>query len=177
MKCSHCYADNQSFATICAKCGQAILRLEVCPMGHLLPPGEQDCPICPSMWPEVDSFAGPPLLRGFLLVESGRLTGSQDPVAALTYLEVRDQEIPLALAPLHSGAVSLVDEDDDKIECRILMRPNGISVCQRDQMKKQKAPSVYEPLLPGEKFDLGGVSLRYHEVVPPAWARKLAGCL
>ena len=175
MKCSSCYADNEPWATVCSACGQSVRRLELCPSGHLLPPGEQECPICPSLWPEVGAFAGPPLLRGLLWVERGRLTAGAEPFEELAFLEVRDQENPLALAPQTSGAVRVSDESDSEVSCRILMRPDGLKICRINQSGRRAGAPVYEPLTAGETFDLGGTSLRYQEMRPPSWAVKLAG--
>ena len=67
MKCSHCYAENPPWSTVCSSCSQPVHRLEICFQGHLLPPGVQECPVCPSLWPEISAFAGPALLRGAAL--------------------------------------------------------------------------------------------------------------
>ncbi|MFC1572791.1 hypothetical protein ACFL6M_04250, partial [Candidatus Eisenbacteria bacterium] len=177
MKCSQCYAENKPWATVCSSCGLSILRLETCPMGHLLPPGGQECPVCPSMWPEVGHFAGPPVLRGFLWVERGRLANASDPRTEMAYVEVRDQETPLALASQPAGALHLTGEDDPDVDCRILMRPESVQVCNRTRTGRRSGPPVYEPLPPGQSLDLGGTSFRYLGVQPPVWVEKLAGSL
>jgi hypothetical protein len=174
MKCSSCYADNNAWATVCSACGQSVRRLELCPAGHLLPPGEQECPICPSLWPAVDAFAGPPLLRGLLWVERGRLMGDETATAPLAFVEVRDQESPLVLSPLSSGAMRLSDESDGDANCRILMRPDGLKVCKMGQSGDRAGLPTYTALSPGEKLDWGGMTLRYQEIRTPAWAEKLA---
>lgn len=176
MKCSHCYSDNQPWATVCSACGQSVLRLEFCPRGHLLPPGVRDCPVCPSLWPEVDAFAGPPVLRGLLWVEQGRLAPASDPHKKLAFLEIRDQEAPLGLTVRPSGTVCVVGEDDPDSSCRILMRPSGVKVCCR-RPGQPSAPPAYQPLPCGERFDLGGATLRHLGLQPPVWVEKLAGSL
>lgn len=105
MKCSHCYAENPAWSTVCSSCSQPLLRLEVCSRGHLLPPGEHECPICPSLWPEVSAFAGPALLRGLLWVDSGNVTSTIESGEDITFLEIRDQEETLALALQPNGDV------------------------------------------------------------------------
>ena len=175
MKCSHCYAENPPWSTVCSSCGQSVLRLEICSLGHLLPPGVQECPVCPSLWPEVKSFAGPPLLRGFLWVETGRLAAAADPGKELAYLEIRDGESPLALTLQPSGVVHLAGDDDRNVNCRILMRPEGVQVCNMNRPGTHSGPLAYEPLLPREKFDLGRTSFQHLEVQPPVWVEKLAG--
>lgn len=174
MKCSSCYADNDAWATVCSSCGQAVRRLELCPAGHLLPPGEHECPICPSLWPAVDAFAGPPLLRGLLWVERGRLIGNENVSEEIAFIEVRDQESPLVLSPQPSGAVRLTDESDTDANCRILMRPEGLKICLMGQPDGRSRLPAYIDVAPGEKIDLGGTSLRYQIVRTPAWAEKLA---
>lgn len=174
MKCSSCYAANDAWATVCSSCGQSVRRLELCPAGHLLPPGEQGCTICPSLWPAVDAFAGPPLLRGLLWVERGRLIKGETATAELAFLEVRDQESPLVLSPQPSGAVRLTDESDADANCRILMRPDGLKVCVMGKPDGKSGLPAYTALPPGETLDLGGTSLRYQNVRAPAWAEKLA---
>jgi len=177
MKCSHCYGENQPWATVCSSCGQSVLRLEFCPADHLLPPGVQECPICPSLWPEVESFAGPPVLRGLLWVEKGRLIAASDPGVELAYVEIRDLELPLALTQRPSGALHIVGEDDPGVDCRILMRPDGVQICRRNRLGHPSRSPVYEPLPPGQKIVLGGTSFRHVEVQPPLWVEKLAGSL
>ena len=177
MKCSHCYAENQPWATVCSSCGQSVLRLEICPAGHLLPPGAHECPICPSLWPEVESFAGPPVLRGFLWVEKGRLISASDPGKELAYVEIRDGESPLALTLQPTGAVYLAGEEDPEVDCRILMRPEGVQVCSRGRPGGRAGPMEYQMLPPGEKVDLGSTSFRHMQVQPPPWVEKLAGTL
>ena len=172
MRCSHCYTDNPTWATVCSSCGKSVLRLEICPAGHLLPPGEQECPICPSLWPEVDSFSGPPMLRGFLWVESGRLATVAEPAQELAYLEIRDRESPLALTLLPSGVVHLTEDDDYDARCRILMRPDGVRVCDKNQPAIHSGLPAYEPLLAGKTLRLGRTSFRHIQVRPPAWAEK-----
>jgi hypothetical protein len=174
MRCSHCYAENEAWATICSACGQAVLRLEFCPGGHLLPPGVRDCPVCPSLWPEVSSFAGPPLLRGLLWVETGRLAPAADPGRELAYLEVRDQENPIGLILRPTGAVHVTTNDDEGVSCRILMRPEGVQVCDKSRPREGSGAPSYVVLRPGEKLALGGTTLRHQEVQPPLWAQKLA---
>jgi hypothetical protein len=176
MKCSHCYEDNPAWATVCSSCSQPVERLELCPMGHLLPPGRTDCPVCPDLWPEVTAFAGPPVLRGVLWLEQGRLTSEVEPGADLAYLEVRDREQPLALKIQPSGTASIVvDDDDPNILCRVLMRPEGVQVCSRVRPGAPPGPPVYEPLPPGESFRAGHASFRYVAIEPPVWVQKLAG--
>lgn len=174
MKCSHCYATNPGWATVCLSCSQPVQRLELCPSGHLLPPGVKDCPVCPDLWPEVTDFAGPPLLRGILWLESGRLTTHAEPGVDLAFLEVRDQEQPLALKSLPTGAAQLVADDDPDVLCRILMRPDGVQVCHRHGGGATPGPPTYRTLRAGESFDAGQASFRYQELPPPAWAEKLA---
>ena len=175
MKCSHCYVENPPWSTVCSSCGQPVLRLEICPQGHLLPPGVQECPVCPSLWPEVSSFAGPPLLRGLLWVETGRLVTASDPGKDLAYIEIRDQESPLVLSLQPSGAAYLAEDDDGDVICRILMRPQGVQVCNKYRPVAHPGPLAFEPLPAGEKFDLGRTSFRLLEVRPPVWVEKLAG--
>ena len=146
-------------------------------MGHLLPPGVQECPVCPSMWPDVGSFAGPPVLRGFLWVVEGRLVNASDPGRGIVYLEIRDRESPLALAPQPSGSVYLTAEDDPDADCRILTRPEGVQVCNRSQPGRCAGPPEYKPLPPGQRFDLGATSFRHVGLQPPLWVEELAGSL
>ncbi len=177
MKCSQCYAENPPWATVCSSCGQSVLRLEICPGGHLLPPGVRECEVCPSLWPEVEPFAGPPVLRGFLWVVKGRLALASDPGRELEYLEIRDQHNPLLLASQPSGAVYMIGEDDREANCRILMRPEGVQVCDRNRPEGHSGLPSYTPLPPGQRFDLGGTSFRHLGLQPPVWVEKLAGNL
>jgi hypothetical protein len=108
-------------------------------------------------------------------VETGRLVADSDPGKEVFFLEIRDLELPLALALLPSGAVQLIDDDDRNMMCRILMRPEGVQVCNKCRPGTLSGPLAYSPLLPGEKFDLGRTSFRYLELHPPVWTEKLAG--
>lgn len=173
MKCSNCYGENPTWSTVCSSCGQPVLRLEICSQGHLLPPGVQQCPICPSQWPDISPFAGPPLLRGLLWIETGRLTATSDPGNELAYLEMRDQESPLALSLRSSGAASLVEDDNRDVVCRILMRPEGVQVCNKYHQKEHSGPLEFKPLQPGEILELGRTSFRLMPVRPPVWVEKL----
>ncbi len=175
MKCSHCYAENPPWSTVCSSCSQPVLRLEICSQGHLLPPGVQECSICPSLWPEISAFAGPPLLRGLLWVDAGSVTSPSDPGEDMAYLEIRDQESALALTLQPSGDVHLTGDDDGDVVCRILMRPEGVQVCNKIRPAAHTGPLAFEPLLPGEKFHLGGVLFRLQVVQPPAWVQKVGG--
>jgi len=174
MKCSHCYADNKAWATVCEACGQAVQRLETCPLGHLLPPGGRDCPVCPSLWPEVDAFAGPALLRGLLWVDAGKLAEARAPDRLLAYLEVRDRDRPVSLARRASGRVEVAPEDDPDVVCRLLMRPGGPRVCNKSAPADPRSLPQYVPLPPGSSLDLGEVRLRFLDLAPPAWAEKMA---
>ena len=175
MKCSHCYETNTAWATVCSSCSQPVRRLELCPAGHLLPPGAAECPVCPDLWPDVTAYAGPPVLRGILWLESGRLTNDAAPDARLTFLEVRDREHPLALKIQPSGAAHLVDDDDPDVLCRILARPEGLQVCRRFRPGAAPGPPTYEPLQSGDTFDVGHATFRYQIIPPPVWVQNLAG--
>jgi hypothetical protein len=174
MKCSQCYGENPPWATVCVACGQAVRRLELCPAGHLLPPGEQECAVCPDLWPEVAPFVGAPLLRGLLWLESGRLFSDGDPGQSRPYVEVRDQDLPLALAIQAGGTIRIADADDPAVVCRILMRPEGVQVCSRQGTRPRSGPPVYDKLKPDGTFQLAGATFRYLQVQPPAWAEELA---
>lgn len=179
MKCSQCYADNPPWATVCHACGLSVCRLELCPAGHLLPPGAGDCPVCPDLWPETASFSGPAILRGLLWVEGGRLVADAEPGNDVSdsndvpYLEIRDADLPLAIAASPSGVARIVPLDAPAATCRILMRPEGLSVCDR-QVRRRSGPPAYGPLRAGDALTLGTVRLRFQALSPPAWVEKAA---
>jgi len=141
MKCSACYADNAAWTTVCVMCGQPVVPLEVCALGHLLPPGSRECAVCPSTWPEPAPFSGPALLRGVLVVEKGHLVEPRGG-DAVPYLEVRDAEFPITLALTAPDTVERFEGDATGGDVRILMRPEGIQVCR----KGGKGGMVYEAL-------------------------------
>ncbi len=173
MRCSACYAENPPWATICTDCGKAVLRLEFCAGGHLLPPGAQECPVCPHLWPEVTAFDGAPLLRGILLVEKGRLTNADDPADYLPYVEIRDREQPLVLTHAPNEQVTIAN-DDAAGTCRVLMRPEGVQVCGAGFAHEHAGPRVYKALGPDDTFVLGTTTFRHIAFDPPAWSVKLA---
>ena len=153
MKCSACYADNAAWTQICVMCGQPVVAVELCVNGHILPPGSRECPICPSMWPEAPAFSGPPLLRGVLVLESGRIverrTGAEQ-----SFIEIRDGATPVTLAEAGDGAVDVQRSDEAAGDVRLLFRPDGIRICRK------AAKMQYVVLSPGETLQLGGVRLR-----------------
>ena len=108
-------------------------------------------------------------------MESGRVTSTTDPVADMAYLEIRDQEDPIALTLQPSGDVRLPTDDDSDVACRILMRPDGVRVCNKIRPAAITGPLVFEPLLPGEKFRLGEVLFRLQVVRVPGWVEKVLG--
>lgn len=156
MKCSSCYADNAAWAAVCVMCGEPVVPVELCANGHILPPGSRDCPICPSMWPDAPPFAGPPILRGILWVERGRLKEGE-PARVLPYLEVRDLDLPLTLDQPAPDELRLAPVESKSGVARILMRPQGVSVCRKAGARGGKL--AWESLAAGETLTLGGVKL------------------
>jgi len=162
MKCSSCYAENAPWATLCSTCGNPTLALELCPNGHLLAPGQRDCAVCPSAWPEVPPFQGPPVLRGLLWVERGDLVGSANEGSGerLYFCELRDREASIALGIDARGRARLLADDDPETVARLVVRPSGFSLCRRGGRATRPGPLAYEPLHPGSSFDLENVRLR-----------------
>jgi len=154
MKCSSCYADNDAWVTVCIMCGDPVVPVELCDNGHILPPGARECPLCPSMWPDVSTFSGPGVLRGILLVERGRLENEAG--APAEFLEIRDHEQPLSFVQAEPGRLSPTTLDDGAATVRILMRPDGVSTC----VKPGKGKLAYEKLPPGGTRAVGGVQFR-----------------
>ncbi len=150
MKCSACYADNDAWVSVCLMCGEAVVPVELCLNGHILPPGSRECPLCPSMWPEAAPFSGPPVLRGVLLVERGTLDGA-------LFLEVRDRDEPLSFTQPEPGRLTPVEADSKVATVRILLRPEGVSTC----VKPGKGKLAYEPLKPEQSVSFGGVHLKH----------------
>jgi hypothetical protein len=109
-----------------------------------------------------------------LWVESGRLATVSEPAQELAYLEIRDRENPLALTSLPSGVIHLTEDDDPDTHCRILMRPDGVQVCNKNQPATHSGLPAYEPFLAGKTLRLGRTSFRHMQVQPPAWAEKSA---
>ena len=73
MRCSSCYASNPAWTGICPSCGEPTNPIRLCPNGHILPPGAAECPVCPSMWPQPEPFAGLPQESGAALRLQGGL--------------------------------------------------------------------------------------------------------
>jgi hypothetical protein len=163
MKCSACYAENALWAQVCVLCGQPVVPIELCPNGHILPPGSRECAICPSTWPEAPAFSGPALLRGVLLVERGHLVDGRGG-SNLPYLELRDSALPLTFAQNGPDRVERVASDGSAGDVRLLVRPEGIQICRKGGGPKGKM--AYEVVSPAEKVAVGGVLLRpiYFEV-------------
>jgi hypothetical protein len=173
MKCSSCYAENPPWAAVCQTCGGAVQPLEFCPGGHLLPPGVRECPVCPSEWPETPVFEGPPILRGLLWVERGRLlaipaAGGDDD---RSYIELRDDEAPLNIGEDTRGRARLFQSEDPAVTVRIVVRPSGVLVCQKGGASPA-VPLAYVPLAAGGALDLGNTRLRLLTWPVPAWVEK-----
>jgi hypothetical protein len=158
VKCGSCYAGNAAWAAVCVMCGEPVVPVELCANGHILPPGSRDCPVCPSMWPDVAPFVGPPLLRGVLWVERGRLKEGESG-RALPYLEVRDLETPLTFDQAAPDELRLAPAEAKSGVARILMRPDGVSVCEKAGGRSGKP--AYVPVVAGEILTLGGVRIRF----------------
>jgi hypothetical protein len=164
VKCSQCYAENDRWASVCVVCGGAVLPIAVCPNGHLLPPDSQECPRCPQSWPEVPPFDGPPILRAALVVERGELY-VEDTSRTTSLIEARDRLQPLSLVKDDRARMRLTEREEPNAQARILMRPDGVSVCQRpDARGAKRSPGkiAYRPLNPGETAAVGGVTFRLY---------------
>ncbi len=112
------------------------------------------------------------MLRGLFWVTSGSLAFASEPAQELAYLEIRDQGTPLGLRLLPSGTVHLTEDDD--VQCRILMRPEGVQVCDKNQSGLHSGIPTYVPLPVGKALRLGRTSFRHLQVQPPDWALKQA---
>lgn len=164
MKCSSCYADNAAWASVCVMCGRAVLPIEFCPNGHILPPGERDCPVCPAQaWPEAPAWSGPARLRGVLVFEGAFL--DVPGAGPRTWIELRDGAVALGLAESAPGQLRLVDPASAEGTARLLMRPDGLLVCRRTA---STGKLNWQPLPPGEVLSLGGPRVRFLAFqVPP----------
>jgi hypothetical protein len=163
MKCSACYADNARWATVCVMCGQPVQAIEVCPNGHILPPGSRDCLVCRSDWPAAPEFSGAAILRGVLLVEMGELADGPA-VAAMPYLEIRDAAAPLTFAQAGPDRMERL-ADDSGGDVRILMRPDGLQICRKG------GKMVYESVSESVPVAIGGVRMKVIRFEVPGWLK------
>ena len=169
MKCSVCYHENPAWQKICTYCGQAAVALQLCPSGHLLAPDQADCPVCPSMWPESDPFAGPPILRGILWVDHGKLR-TPDGADRMPYVELRDSEQPLSLVIEGAGSAKLTTSDEAKAGVKVEVRPRGVRYCLGpDYLIEAGKGLVYQDLAGEERFRVGPVTFRVMFFSIPDW--------
>jgi hypothetical protein len=173
MKCSNCYADNPAWQAICSACGQPVVPIELCASGHVLPPGVRECPICPSMWPEVAAFVGPPVLRGVLWIEGGQIL---DPARGepIPLIELRDGEQPLSLSPHAEPDVVVLGGDESRAAAKVLVRPDGVSLCERPDARAASAGPraerpAYRTFPQDTPLAIGRARLRFIPLAAPAW--------
>ncbi len=172
MKCAACYEENPPWQAVCSRCGQHTRALQLCPSGHLLPPGVEDCPVCPSMWPDPGPFKGAPILRGIAWVESGHLR-DEEIDGTLPVLELRDNPTPFALSVEGSASARRLREDLGKAAVQILVRPDGIRYCLGANYRGGDTPSFVP--IEGERVRVGNMTLRVAEFEVPGWVRQEFG--
>ncbi|MFN0151286.1 MAG: hypothetical protein ACKVU1_11345 [bacterium] len=175
MKCLHCYAENPAWQTLCSACGEPVTPVEICGAGHILPPGVRECPLCPTLWPQVAPFSGPPILRGILWVESGELHVAGD-FARHEYFELRDMELPYSLTSRSPLVADVASADLQDAAIKLLVRPGEISLCGKPAAGRSgPAAPRYEPLRDGATVELERVRMRLVPIAAPAWTQTHAG--
>lgn len=171
MKCSGCYHENPAWQKICTFCGQATASLQLCPSGHLLMPKQTDCAVCPSLWPDSSPFEGPPILRGVLWVDHGRLR-SADGSQQMPFVELRDSEQPMSFLVTGAGLAQLSVDSDAEIALKVEVRPGGTRYCLGpDHLAQTGQGLAYQNLGGEERFRVGPVTFRVLFFPVPSWVR------
>jgi hypothetical protein len=169
VKCGVCYADNPAWQNVCSACGSPTRHLQLCPAGRLLAAGQTKCADCPATWPEVTSFGGHPLLRGVLWLDGGSLE-SEDGARTLPYVELRDQEPPVAFSVLGPQHVRVLAGDPVEASVKLLVRPGGTQYCVPPTDGSLACAGLsYGPLPATERLVVAGATLRVAFFEVPEW--------
>lgn len=168
MKCSACYEENATWQDVCSHCGRPTVPLRFCPNGHLLPPKVTECPVCPMMWPDPGSFSGPPILRGVLWVDGGRLRREHDP-AAQPVLELRDGAAPLALRVEGTDSLVQLAGEPGRASVQFLVRPDGVRACLGAEFRRPGAVAQFQPIAEETGLRVGPVLVRVVLFEVPEW--------
>ena len=168
MRCSECYEPNPAWQDLCSRCGRPTLALRLCPNGHLLAPKVTECAVCPSMWPQAGPFSGPPILRGALWADAGRLR-LEDSDEAFAILELRDTEVPHAFRVEGSDCLRRMTRDPGGAALQVLVRPEGVFSCLGPEYRPARSRLEFTPVPGSGAIRVGPILVRIVHFAVPDW--------
>ncbi|MCA9726832.1 MAG: hypothetical protein KC729_04055 [Candidatus Eisenbacteria bacterium] len=117
-------------------------------------------------------FSGHALLRGVVWVENGSMLGEAG-IRELPYLELRDRELPYALAVQEPGQALVLDGDPAESSLKVLIRPEGSGFCVKPMDGSLACTGLqYSPLSPAGRVVVAGTTLRFVFFEIPDWVES-----
>jgi hypothetical protein len=137
----------------------------------MVDPDSGKCVVCPTSWPGISGFEGPPVLRGVLWLDQGEFRIKREG-RTISLVELRDQKLPVSLIVGSGNSIDVDLEDPPDASLKILVRPDGIKCCLSAQLKvaQHGATPEYLGMAGSDRLWVGDVSVRITLFEVPAWA-------